>query len=331
MGYRGINKESLPVIGFVLFIALTFFIPVRRPVPESSLNEFWSNVFEMHLWTPLLLATFVLIRQGSPSLNAIAKVRIWNWVAIITLLLFLGLTVFRVPGLWWTWITLGVHLSTVLLVANATRTKLGDLNALTLGVGVSSFAAGAWEIVYTIGYFNHYDVPQEVGKTHLYAQLLRLSPLAIGGIGVGIAFWPPKISWTAVIGLSLTAILLGSWVLGNMWVDIVYDWSKGVWVQTHPFSWDQAILYRSSKATLAIGLVGLYGSQYAKGKGIRLRSLIGYVIIIPWTLMFLATTAFLGITWVKSLFAKEGKPPYFKTRSIHYDRRFDSPTGGGRN
>ncbi len=59
--------------------------------------------------------------------------------------------------------------------------------------------------------------------------------------------------------------------------------------------------------------------------------IIGYLIIPIWIVFFMATSAFLVFTWMKSLFASEGKLPYFKTRTIHYDRRFDSPSDGGRN
>ncbi|KKN75332.1 hypothetical protein LCGC14_0381840 [marine sediment metagenome] len=285
----------------------------------------------MHLWIPLLLATFVMIRQSSPSLNAAAKVKVWNWIVVVILSLFLILTILEIRGLWWTWLTLGVHFSTVMLVANATRSKLGNLNSLTLGVGVASFAAGLWEIAYTMGYFYKYDVPQDISSIHLYAQIIRISPLAIGGIGVAIAFWPPKLSWLSVSMLLLSAIIMSYWLLGAMWVDVVFDWQKGVWIQTEPFNWGQAILYRSSKATLALGLIGLYGAHYTRGRGIRLRLLVGYAIIPLWIGFFMATSAFLVFTWFKSLFASEGKLPYFKTRTIHYDRRFDSPGDGGRN
>jgi hypothetical protein len=218
-----------------------------------------------------------------------------------------------------------------MLVANATRSKLGDLNSLTLGVGVASFAAGLWEIVYTVGYYQSYDIPQDVGIFHLYAQIIRISPLAIGGIGVAIAFWPPKLSWLSVSMLILSVVLMSYWIFGDMWVDVIFNWQEGVYVQTEPFRWDQSILYRSSKATLALGLIGLYGAHYARGRGIRLRLLVGYAIIPLWIGFFMATSAFLVFTWLKSLFASEGKLPYFKTRSIHYDRRFDSPGDGGKN
>ena len=211
----------------------------------------------------------MLIRQNSPSLNAVAKVKVWNWIVAIALLLFLVLTIMGVKGLWWTWITLGVHLSTVMLIANATRSKLGDLKALTLGVGVASFAAGIWEIVFIMGYYQHYDVPQDVDVTHLYAQIIEISPLVIGGIGVAIALQSPKLSWLSVSMLMLSVVSMSYWMFGDMWVDVIFDWQKEVYVYTELFRWDQAILYRSSKATLALGLIGLYGAYYVRGKGKR--------------------------------------------------------------
>ena len=334
MGYRYLNKESasrISLVFFIGFISLTFLIPVRRVLPDTGLSPFFQSIFEIHFWFPLLLAIFVIIRQNSPSLNAVAKVKVWNWIVAIALLLFLVLTIMGVKGLWWTWITLGVHLSTVMLVANVTRSKLGDLNSLTLGVGVASFAAGIWEIVFIMGYYPNYDVPQGIGVTHLYAQIIEISPLVIGGAGVAIALWSPKLSWLSIGMLMLSVVLMSYWILGDMWVDVIFDWQKGVYVYTEPFRWDQAILYRSSKATLALGLIGLYGAHYARDRGIRLRLLVGYAIIPLWIGFFMATSAFLVFTWLKSLFASEGKLPYFKTRSIHYDRRFDSPGDGGKN
>ncbi len=274
MGYRYLNKEGIlriPLVFFVGFILLTFLIPIRRIIPDTGLSPFFHDVFNIHFWTPLLLATLVILRQNSPSLNAVAKVKVWNWIVVGLLLLFLVLTIMGVKGLWWTWITLGVHLSTVMLVANATRSKLGDLKSLTLGVGIASFAAGIWEIVFIIGYYQHYDVPQGIDISHLYAQVVQISPLAIGGIGVAIAFRSPKLSWLSTSMLMLSVVSISYWIFGDMWVDVIFDWQKGVYVYTEPFRRDQAILYRSSKATLALGLVGLYGAYYTRGRGIRLR------------------------------------------------------------
>lgn len=334
MGYSYFNEEGksrVSIILFIIYIATTFIIPVRREIPVTQLNPIIQDIFEIHFWFPILLAIFVLIRQKSPSLIAIAKVNVWNWIVLALLGIFLILTLFEVRGFWWTWISLGVHISTVMLIANATRNKLGDLKALVLGVGVASFAAGIWELIFQTGYYYKYDIPQGIPAIHLHAILIQLSPLAIGGLGVAIAFWPPKLSKAAVSLLLVSVLSIGYWVLGTMWVDIVYIWETGEWIRTDIYRGDQAILYRSSKATLALGLIGLYGAYNITDRGIRLRLLIGYAIIPLWIGFFMATSAFLVFTWFKSLFASEGKLPYFKTRSIHYDRRFDSPGDGGKN
>lgn len=327
MGNSYINKEYLkkiPIAIFLLFICTTFLIPVRRDIQDNgSTNPVIGWIFEFHIWIPLLVAVFVAIRSNSPSLNRIANIDFWNWVAAVVVIVFLILIPTKVPGLWWTWITLGVHLSTIMLVANCVRSKLKDLHALTLGLAVASFAAGSWEAIYQLAYYQHYDVPQSVDITHIQRQLIRISPLAITGLGVMLAYGRLKFQRVSIILFGLTGLTLFIWIYGEMWVDIYFNWSKGLWEYTSKFNYSEALLYRSSKATLALGLVSLYS------RSIRLKKLLGYSIIIPWSAVFIATTIFLGVTWVKSLFAKEGKPPYFKTRSIHYDPQFDSPDGGG--
>ena len=67
----------------------------------------------------------------------------------------------------------------------------------------------------------------------------------------------------------LSVVSMSYWMFGDMWVDVIFDWQKEVYVYTELFRWDQAILYRSSKATLALGLIGLYGAYYVRGKGKR--------------------------------------------------------------
>jgi hypothetical protein len=324
------NKK---LVIYASFIIIAFLLPVRRDLPEdASTNVLAYWLFELHIWLPLLLTVFVALRSNSPSLNFVANLRFWNIVILILLPVFMVLTLAGVPGLWWSWPTLGTHLTTVMLAANLTSPRLKDLHALALGVGIVSFAAGFWETIYQIGYYQHYDISQGVLFQHTANQLVRISPLTITGLGIIIAYGHIRITTTTIILSILCGLGLWIWLYGYMWVDIYYDWTAGEWGFSSHFNFWEAILYRSTKATLALALISLYS------KGIRLkmtsshgiiRSVIGYSIIPIWTLVFVATTIFLGITWLKSLFAKEGKPPYFKTRSIHYDRRFDSPSGGG--
>ena len=259
--------KNILLFGYLLTY---FLLPIRRVIYEDWDATSWqASFFQLHTWTPLLALTYYIIVPKKEALDRFLNIGNLKTIVLIVLGIFLLLSIFKVAGWWWTWLTLGVHLTTIILVADLVKSRVSNTKAVLLGIGITSIAAGIWEIAYQIGYYNFFNRADNISVNHLITQVLFVTPLIIGGLAVLFAL---KVKITPNL-LSVLFTLLGIitfilWVLLGFWVDIIYSWEQGKWVYTD-YNYIQMVVYRASKSLLALGLILLY-KVYPVDFGVRM-------------------------------------------------------------
>ena len=306
---------------YLTYLALAFALPLRRvlyewPAERATAYELF---FFMHPWlsASLLIPVFgyeLLAKTRIPgTLDRAFSIRNINVAVYASLLGFVVLEVARVPGLWWTWLTVGVHVATVGLIVNLTSGRLKPTQSLLLGLACACASAGLWEVLYQVGYYVHYD-SGIAPLTHVTGQIYFVLPLVIFGLLI-VCYYYRKAGRTSLLFLAAaSALFAGAWAVWwsrGFWCDVVFNWSTNLWEYTE-YNYLQAAVYRSSKVFLALMFTSLFaGGQHA---------MRGLLVVIAWLAGFSATTVFLAVTWVKARFAKP-KEPYFRSRSIFYEPR----------
>lgn len=326
MANSSVNQNPKVMYLFLLFsyLAATMLIPIRRVIFENWTGQgVQGDFFQLHPWIAIIFLPFALTLVTKPEsltvrwINKFLVSATYRYLVLTVLVILFLLTIFKVPGWWWTWFTVGLHIATAALVIEGLRFNVTPAIASVAAVGVVSFNIGFWEALYQAYYWKTYD-RGIVDVSHLIVTVQFLSPLILGGLGlmavagIGKAF--PQFNFGFILYAGLFTAGFFTWVTTGMWVDIVYNWSTGIWVYTEDN--DAALrLYRGTKVALAMSFI----LSYSYSKGGSMKQLYGYLWIPVWVGFFCASSAFLLLTWLKSLLSKKEFNPYFKARSIHYD------------
>ncbi len=259
------------VVGILIgYLVLSFTLPIRRVMwrDTSSFGEdtLLSLLFTYHVWLSVMVLLFVLVFDMFPRprrwVDSAVRVEFVNIISIVVLLSFLALTFLGIPGVWWTWLTLGIHVATVTLVANLLYRIIGLMRSVLLGASIAALSAGAWEILYHIAYRYFIDAAWDIDASHLYGQIRFILPLVIGGLASLVYYiivhkLRLSMSRLTAFFLLLTCLSWALWLALGFWCDIVYDWSEGVWKYSEA-NYVQMAIYRSSKVWLALTVIGLF-------------------------------------------------------------------------
>ncbi len=254
---------------YLIFLVLAAISPFRKELYSWPVERLllYNSFFNYHVWLPLLLLPLILNSERHPKslfahlLDRVSDIRIINPVTYVLLAGATFLTIVGIPGLWWSWMTVGVHLTGIGLIANFLRGRLRPSQALFLGIGCVSVAASSWEIMYQVGYYFRYG-HEVLPFSSVVGPVLFVTPLLVLGLVVIVFYLHQKpsilkVGWKvhSLALLFITSLVLW-WVLG-FWVDIIYDANDSQWHYTQLNSL-QMFIYKGSKSVLALSFAVLF-------------------------------------------------------------------------
>jgi hypothetical protein len=242
---------------------------MRRPLSGYDLQQvnFLSTFNALTFLLPLyaLIPLFVMEAKG---LKRIA--RWWQWscskavpLLYIGVFLCLALTVLKVPGLGWTWMTVGLMFLLLIAVLSSSRMSKGE--AFVLGIGIMSFAMGAWEIPFRIIAYHFYGSQYWPALPFLTIGITAEIPNLLGGLFI-MWFYNRKYRllhfnlqfWTC---LAVYCVLWAVWIGMGFWMDPVWNGQAIVYNPTTSTSYFQNMAYKGTKVflnfLLLFGFAGL--------------------------------------------------------------------------
>ncbi len=272
---------------YIAFAVLSFTLPVRRPIMNemSGLNDgaVMNYVFKVMPFLPVL-AMVVIYQQYRYSralifrwADKLADIRFLHALALIFMPIALLLFALQIPGGWWTWSTLGLHLATTVLLAGLLRDRLPPLSALLAAGSIVALGAGLWEMMYQASMFTVYYAPQGASPKGLAFAVLFIHPMVLGGIAVVLQLWfrrpsphrfgsiAPRLSKPVVATFSLFLLGLIAWHITGFWVDVLYDFGAEKILYQGDINYWSMFAYRSTKVTLGLSLAFLYLSRRVGG------------------------------------------------------------------
>jgi hypothetical protein len=182
-------------------------------------------------------------------------------IGIAILLACIILEAAPIAGWWWTWLTVGLHIATILLAVVLAHCKgLESIHGIILGMAVVAIAVGLWEIPYQILRLNFVDLntTPEIIRRMVASETLIELPLIIGG-ALTLWFYQQQhkilnFKWPFWTLLLLTAGLYTAWWALGFDQEVIFDWQTNTYIQL-PTDITTKTIYRASKATLALTLL----------------------------------------------------------------------------
>lgn len=261
-------KYALPSL-LLTYMVLAFTLPGVRDFyywqiasGRTVIRFLFEAMFGMTLYALIFAVVMVVEPKTQPVLDRICgkKVIIGGGLSLLSVCLIL--TGLHVPGWWWTWLTVGVQVVTIMLVYLMLEHRIGYTKALIMGIALSGLAIGVWEIPYQIGLKLVYEsnLPSSIMFHNMAREVmiefafiipavivLMLYNSKYGIVNFSRWFW---------LFLGLTVGLYVYWFASGFWVEMTYDWANYQWVQ-HPVDVVAKTVYRASKVTLALAMVSL--------------------------------------------------------------------------
>lgn len=263
-----LTKYALPSL-LLVYMVLAFALPGARDFyywQTTSGRMAIRFLFEAMFGMTLYALAFAVVMMVEPKTQAVLD-RICNKKVVVVgglslLAVFLALTGFHVPGWWWTWLTVGIQVATIILVYLALERRIGYAKALITGVALSGLAIGVWEVPYQIGLKLVYEsnLPSSLMFANMRREILIEFAFIIPAV---IILWYYHSQYKIInfnrwfyLCLSVTVGLYAYWFLSGFWVEMTYDWSNQQWIQ-HPVDVIAKTVYRASKVALALAMVSL--------------------------------------------------------------------------
>lgn len=257
-----IVKQNKLIMSAAIYMALTFLLPIRRPIfvwqdAESSMFTWIVNEGQYYLmiFVIYIVAMTFNLKKFNNLMDKITQDKIMYPLGYFIMVSMLTLFIIKAPGLGWTWSTVGIHLMTVVLITVLLGKKIGSGRAFCLGTGFVFLIVGLWEIPYQYGMWKYYDLPQGYGIWSFYNQLRFMSPFVFFGLYIVayILFMErKKLKYHKLVfiplGYAVCSYLL--WFATGFWCDIYFNWSINQWVHNDP-NYLAMMLYRTSKVASA--------------------------------------------------------------------------------
>jgi hypothetical protein len=252
-------------------MVLTFAIPVSRDfvrvATEGSAPSkiLASGIFQLQFGLGLFAFLMAVIVNEWPkvshTLSRIFNYRLIMTIGIAILLACIILEAAPIAGWWWTWLTVGLHIATILLAVVLAHCKgLESIHGIILGMAVVAIAVGLWEIPYQILRLNFVDLntTPEIIRRMVASETLIELPLIIGG-ALTLWFYQQQhkilnFKWPFWTLLLLTAGLYTAWWALGFDQEVIFDWQTNTYIQL-PTDITTKTIYRASKATLALTLL----------------------------------------------------------------------------
>lgn len=256
-----LNKSiKVTYIAIGIYALLYFLLPIRRTLylwqehmPE--LGDFLFNKGEFMLL--VLIATIAIVVLLYPRtsvasiLNRLTQPKVLVAACVITLIACLTATFLRIPGLWWTWHSVGMYAGTVFLIALLLRNRIPAGGAFMFGCGCAIITMSVWEIVYQYGFWYFYTEPQGAPFNAYLGVVRFMLPFILVGLVILLSYERRhrilQLNAAALICVTLTIGCLAYWFASGLWCDALCDWSSGLWYSNPESNSMSLAVYRSSK------------------------------------------------------------------------------------
>lgn len=266
--YNKSIKITYIVIGIYMFLYLA--LSIRRTIylwqeqiPE--LGDFLFNKGEFILLA--LIVTIAIIIGLSPRsqlavmVNKLTQVKPLIIACITILMVCFILTLLRIPGLWWTWHSVGMYAGIIFLMALLLRNRMPTGEAFMFGCGCALITMGIWEIIYQYGFWYFYTAPLGAPFSLFLGVVKFMSPFVFAGLVIlldyGYRHHMLQLNISALICFVVTIGCLTYWFVSGLWCDAVCAWPSNYWY-SNPESNNAALtVYRSSKVCFNLVFVSL--------------------------------------------------------------------------
>lgn len=266
-----LNRILLILCG--IFAIFSFVWPYNRELLiwqatdyANTFNVFYQMFFFVSFIALIILFVAKYIKWIGIVLDYICNRYIIITISIICVLAALVLFILDIPGIWWSWPSFGLQISTVLVIYILLENKVRPHQALLAGVSCSCIAIGLWEIPYQIGRVFIYDKPNIAYHQFLVTLVTEVSietPLILCGLAniAWINKWNKNtilnkswLFWIGIIGVFVTYII---WFATGFKVNFIYNWET-LWWDTIPNMVWYSMIWRVSKVFMALAMVGLF-------------------------------------------------------------------------
>ena len=266
------NKKTL-FISVLVFMALTFLIPIQKPgftQPQgySALFRFLSDYGEYTILAIVLVLTIAICMESKIAkfLNKLFSIQLIYILSYIVMMSFMALWISRIPGLWWSWSTIGSFVLMILVTPVILKNRVSIIDALLFGTGAASFIAGVWETIYKYGLWKYYEKSQGMPFHNYFVTIEFMFPfIVVGVIIIGLMILKNyerlKTMFNfklATLFLGITTVLLVIWFASGFWTDGYTNISTGAWIVTkqNTVAMD---LYRATKVTSNLTFLAVIG------------------------------------------------------------------------
>jgi hypothetical protein len=270
------NKKTL-FISVLVFMALTFLIPIQKPgfnIPHNytAFFQFLSNYGEYIILAVILIMTIVICMNEKAD-KFLSNMFNFKWIYISSYaveIVFMILWISRIPGLWWSWSTIGSFVLTILVTPVILKDKVSKIDALLLGAGATSLIAGVWETIYKYGLWKYYEKSQGMPFHNYFVTIEFMFPfIVVGVIIIGLIVLKDSKALMAqfksganiklsTLILAVTVVMLVIWFASGFWTDGYTNISNDTWVVTKQIDWAMD-LYRATKVTSNLTFLAVIG------------------------------------------------------------------------
>lgn len=261
--------KRLGIICASIYILFYMIVPIRRVIYvwSDNLYPIYQNMMDLHRWIALLLVVIIVIIQFKNPFTIlwdwVASIKVLNLIGITGLVICLCLTLFKIPGIWWTWLSFGLMISLLMLTVNLLDGKVLKGEALLIGVAIVFFVIGFWETIYqSLNYWLVYHIhyPISAWIKEIYIEV----PFIASGLIIMIYYiviYRKHFSFDKItlVLWGFMGICLVAWVLMGYWIDIYFDPVKNEWLYSegNASGLFQLQLAKGSKALLGLSLIYL--------------------------------------------------------------------------
>lgn len=223
---------------------------------RAKVTDVIHTAFDLQWYLPLIIMLPFMHNKILSLVNKIANLKIINTGYILIIFACIFLHFLHVPGWWWTWTTIGLLASIIVLITNILATKIKTGEAALLSLGIAFVFMGTWEIVYQTGLLMyHSDLAFGRYGFQSYIQVV-LKNILWALQGLAITFFvlyrnrkTIKVSFNnaSKISFAIYIILTAYWFLSGM---------PTVW-KTPEFSFMMLVI-RATKVFYALGIIAMF-------------------------------------------------------------------------